>query len=187
MEDLQCDYLDLYMIHWPVPEKHVDAYKAAPWAFPQLGTSLELVKLKEEDLAELQAAGLPLPTVNQIECAVDLATFWFASEVELVLRFEPISVKEVKRKDAKHKHNLAAQVVAALATKHGRTPSQILGRWLGPQFWASNAVILDLDKLENLTSEASLETFKSTYQKCVLRDTPLEARKELAKSTITVD
>lgn len=37
-EDLQCDYLDLYMIHWPVPEKHLDAYKAGPWTFPQLGT-----------------------------------------------------------------------------------------------------------------------------------------------------
>ncbi len=26
IDDLQCSYLDLYCVHWPVPGKHVDAY-----------------------------------------------------------------------------------------------------------------------------------------------------------------
>ena len=27
LEDLQTEYLDVYLVHWPVPGKHVEAYK----------------------------------------------------------------------------------------------------------------------------------------------------------------
>ena len=36
IQDLDCDFLDLYCVHWPVPGKHVDAYVALQVSLEQV-------------------------------------------------------------------------------------------------------------------------------------------------------
>ncbi len=44
-----------------------------------------------------------------------------------------------------------------------------------------------MDVLATLTTEDSLAAFKALYQKCVVRDTPLQQTNEGVKAEITVN
>eukprot|EP00930_Biecheleria_cincta_P047783 TRINITY_DN33196_c0_g1_i1.p1 TRINITY_DN33196_c0_g1~~TRINITY_DN33196_c0_g1_i1.p1 ORF type:complete len:319 (-),score=69.46 TRINITY_DN33196_c0_g1_i1:36-992(-) len=204
IQDLGCEYLDLYMIHWPVPEKHVEAYKELVKLQSEgLIKSIGVSNYTVEDLAELQAASLPLPTVNQIE----INPFLYRKRTiahceERGIRMQAYRAMCNFGKTA----SLESEVVAGIASKHGRAPSQILGRWCVQKGFQhipksekrprmeQNAAIFDFEldtddmtALEDLTTENNLETFKATYQKCVLRDTPKDGTKEGVKNDITLD
>lgn len=204
IKDLQCDYLDLYMVHWPVPGKHVQAYQELVALQKEgLTKSIGVSNYTVEDLAELQNAGLPLPTVNQIEINP------FLYRKTTIKHFQDLGIQLQAYRalcNFGKTASLEDEVVASIAAKHGRSASQVLGRWCVQKGFQhipksekrarmeENAKIFDfaldaedLEKLENLTSEQNLEVFKSTYQKCVVRDTPLQGTMEGVKTDLTVN
>lgn len=124
LADLRTDYVDLYLIHWPVPGKHVAAY-------------LELEKLQQEglvrsigvsnytpdDFNELMAEAKVLPAVNQIE----INPFLHRREVIDFFKSKGVLMQAYRSLRAGKEHDNAT--VAAIAAKHGKSPAQILGAW----------------------------------------------------------
>ena len=123
---LGTDYLDLYLIHWPLPMRdlYVDTWRA-------------FIRLREEGrirsigVSNFQPAHIDrllsetgvLPAVNQIELHPDFTQAalraWHARQGIVIECWSPLGRGEVL-KDA---------TVARIAQKHGRSAAQILLRW----------------------------------------------------------
>ncbi len=127
LDKLGLDYLDLYLIHWPLPAKdrYVETWQA-------------LVSLRDEGLirsigvSNFQPAHLDrivdetgvTPAVNQIELhpylTQDALREYDTSHKIATEAWSPI---------AKGGELLTDQVVTSLADKYGKTPAQIVIRW----------------------------------------------------------
>ena len=193
IRELQCGYLDLYLIHWPVPGKHVEAYK-------------ELMKLRDEgmirdigvsnytieDFEELVASGIKdVPVVNQIEINPFLyrqKTIDFFLSKGVV----PMSYRGL-RNAAAFDHPVLTRIASSL----NRTTAQVLGRWLIqkgichiPKSLRKDRILsngdlfsfsipdADMQVLDSLTTAESLETFREHYLVRIVRDTPIEIDRE---------
>jgi 2,5-diketo-D-gluconate reductase A len=128
LERLGLDYLDLYLIHWPLPmyDKYVETWKALEKLYKDgrvraIGTSNFQVAHLERLAAECEVA----PAVNQIE---------------LHPRFTQAALREYGKKHAIQIESWSPlrgvlgedelpEVVAKLAHKHGKTPAQVVLRW----------------------------------------------------------
>jgi diketogulonate reductase-like aldo/keto reductase len=202
LKDLQTDYLDLYLVHWPVPGHHVTAYQTllelkAQGKVRGVGVS----NYAWEDYIELKDAGITdLPLVNQIEINPFLyrknTIAKFQSEGVLLQSYR--SLRDGKAFD----HPLLVQ----LAKAKSKTPAQILGRWcvqkgfvyipksVKKERMVENAQVFDFEldqkemaELDSLTTPEALEAFKALYRKCVNRDTSKDGTMEGVKMDITID
>ena len=123
---LGTDYLDLYLIHWPLPMRglYVDTWRA----FVRLRDegrigSIGVSNFQPAHIERLQAETGVLPAVNQIELHPDFTQAdlraWHAQQGIAIECWSPLGRGEVL-KDA---------TVAQIAQKHGRSAAQILLRW----------------------------------------------------------
>jgi len=126
MDRLGLDYLDLYLIHWPLPalNKFVDTFKAFAHLHDQGRIrSIGVSNFEPEHLTVLVDATGIVPTVNQ---------------VELHPRFPQEELREVHAQRGiateawaplGHGALLTHPTVTAVAEGRGRTPAQVLIRW----------------------------------------------------------
>lgn len=127
MAKLGLEYLDLYLIHWPMPakERYVDTYKAfekllADGRVRAIGVSNFL----PEHLERLTAETSVIPAVNQIELHPHLQQH-AAREVHA----EQGIATEAWSPLGSGKGILDIPAIVAIAQKHGRTPAQVVLRW----------------------------------------------------------
>ena len=127
LSKLGLEYLDLYLIHWPMParEKYVDTYKAfekllADGRVRAIGVSNFL----PEHLERLTGETSVLPAVNQIELHPHLQQHT-AREVHAELGI----ATEAWSPLGSGKGILDIPAIVAIAQKHGRTPAQVVLRW----------------------------------------------------------
>ncbi|GAA2658010.1 aldo/keto reductase [Streptomyces vastus] len=124
---LGLDYVDLYLIHWPMPDNgtYVDTYKAfekllADGRVKSIGVSNFL----PEHLDRLIEATSVIPAVNQIELhphLQQLASREYHAEQGIATEaWSPLG---------QGKGLLEVPAIVAIAQKHGRTPAQIVLRW----------------------------------------------------------
>ncbi|MGW1817188.1 aldo/keto reductase [Streptomyces sp. NPDC002125] len=127
LDKLGLDYVDLYLIHWPVPAKdaYVDTYKAferilADGRAKAIGVS----NFHQEHLERLLGETSVVPAVNQIELHPQL------QQAELrALHAEHGIATEAWSPLGSGKGLLEVPTVVAVARKHGRTPAQAVLRW----------------------------------------------------------
>ncbi|MFD4689990.1 aldo/keto reductase [Streptomyces sp. NBC_00683] len=126
LDKLGLDYVDLYLIHWPLPAKdaYVDTYKAlekihADGRAKAIGVSNFLPAHLERLIGETSV----VPAVNQIELHPQLqqaeARAFHARHGIVTEAWSPLGQGK----------GLDVPTVVAIARKHGRTPAQAVLRW----------------------------------------------------------
>ncbi|MFI5660272.1 aldo/keto reductase [Streptomyces sp. NPDC051684] len=127
LEKLGLDYVDLYLIHWPLPSKGLgtDTYKA----FEKIqadgrAKSIGVSNFLPEHLDRLTAETSVIPAVNQIELHPHLQQRASREKhAELGIATEAWSPL------GQGKGLLEVPAIVAIAQKHGRTPAQVVLRW----------------------------------------------------------
>ncbi|MBB4984573.1 diketogulonate reductase-like aldo/keto reductase [Streptomyces sp. SFB5A] len=127
LDKLGLDYVDLYLIHWPVPAKdaYVDTYRAfekilADGRAKAIGVSNFLPEHLERLIGETSV----VPAVNQIELHPQLAQ----KESREVHERYGIAT-EAWSPLGSGKGLLEVPAIVAIGRKHGRTPAQVVLRW----------------------------------------------------------
>ncbi|KEO83831.1 aldo/keto reductase [Tumebacillus flagellatus] len=123
MQKLGLDYLDLYLIHWPVAGKYKDTWRALEKLYKDgkvraIGVSNFHVHHLKDLLADAEA----VPTVNQVEyhpllSQEELRAFCREKKIQLEA-WSPLM-----------QGNLDHEVITQLAQKYGKSPAQIVLRW----------------------------------------------------------
>jgi len=123
---LGMDYVDLYLIHWPVPTR--DLYVETWKAFEQIreegrSRSIGVSNFRVADLERLLAETDSTPTVNQIELhpafhQTELRA-WQAEHRMVTEAWAPLGQGEL----------LDEEPIVAVAQRHGKTAAQAIIRW----------------------------------------------------------
>jgi len=179
------------LIHWPVPGKHVEAYRELEKLKDEgLLRSIGVSNYTVEDAKELEENNVKyFPSVNQIE--VNPFVFrgntikYFQTKGTLIQAYRslcngkafdnPLLVSLSKKYDKK-----IGQILGRYLLQHGIVPLSKSGK---KERIKENFDVIDFDiekddieALDNLTTEDTLKKRAELYQQCVVRDTPLAAR-----------
>jgi 2,5-diketo-D-gluconate reductase A len=131
MRKLGLDYVDLYLIHWPVPsrELYVETWRALQ-AIKATGRarSIGVSNFTARHIDRLNADGGELPALNQIELHPWLSQAdqraYDASHGILTEAWSPFARGRVLGSEAPNR-----EVLPRIAEKHDRSPAQIVLRW----------------------------------------------------------
>jgi 2,5-diketo-D-gluconate reductase A len=127
LKRLGLDYLDLYLIHWPVPAK--DAYVDTWRAFERLYAdgrvrSIGVSNFQVPHLQRLFHETDVVPAVNQVELHP-----WLQQRALRAFHAEHGIVTEAWSPIARGGDNLANPVIGDIAGKHNVSPAQVILRW----------------------------------------------------------
>ena len=165
MEDLQLTYLDLYLIHWPLPnnKNYVSTWKALEKLYKEgriraIGVSNFEPEWIEDILSECEV----VPMVNQVECHPYLQQdelLEYCNSKGIVLQaWSPLAQGEI----------LGDEKLAALAEKYGKTVAQFVIRWVLqrgittiPKSIKQDRIISNADVYDFEISPEDMEAMKS--------------------------
>ena len=127
LRKLGLDYVDLYLIHWPLPAKdrYVDTYKAFEKLYADgRARAIGVSNFLPEHLRRLIDETSVVPAVNQIELHPHLqqraAREFHAEQGIATEAWSPLG---------QGKGLLEVPAIVAIAQKHDRTPAQVVLRW----------------------------------------------------------
>ncbi|ORW27715.1 2,5-diketo-D-gluconic acid reductase [Mycobacterium palustre] len=154
LERLGLDYVDLYLIHWPVPTlgKYVDAFGG-------------LIQCRGEKLA--RSIGVSNFTADHLETVIDLT---FVTPAVNQIELHPL-LNQAELRKANAQHNVVTQAytplalgkllenptVTSVAGEYGKTPAQVLLRW---NVQLGNSVIFRSSKPEHIASNLDIFDFE---------------------------
>lgn len=124
LERLKLDYVDLYLIHWPVPGCYLSTWKELE-KIQQSGRALSIgvSNFEIRHLEELVKISDVVPAVNQIECHP------LCYPKELIEYCQSRGIQIQAYAPLARGAYLDNDVMCVLGTKYGRTPAQIGLRW----------------------------------------------------------
>lgn len=124
LKKLDMDYMDLYLIHWPVDGKYNDTWKALERLYSEgLVKSIGVSNFHQHHLEDLMKNSNEKPVINQIECHPRLnqeKLRAFCQEENIAVEaWSPIAQGRV----------LDEPTLKQIAEKHGKSSAQIILRW----------------------------------------------------------
>jgi diketogulonate reductase-like aldo/keto reductase len=153
--ELGLDYVDLYLIHWPVPERglYVETWQALEKIQAEGRTrAIGVSNFQEEHLQRLLNETDVVPAVNQIE----LHPWLQRPELRGFHQRHGI-ITEAWSPLARGGELLENDTITTIARKHGKTPAQVVLRWhiemdhvvipksVTPEHIAENIAIFDFE------------------------------------------
>jgi diketogulonate reductase-like aldo/keto reductase len=121
---LNVDYVDLYLIHWPVKDKFIDTWKALEKLYRDgLVRAIGVSNFQIHHIEELKKHSDILPMVNQVEFHPLL------TQKELLQYCKQEGIQLEAWSPLMRGNHLDHPTLAALAEKYGKTPAQIILRW----------------------------------------------------------
>jgi 2,5-diketo-D-gluconate reductase A len=123
---LGLDYVDLYLIHWPVPseDRFVDTWRAFERILEEeRSRTIGVSNFRVEDLERLEVEADTRPTVNQIELhprfqQAELRA-WHTQHQIATEAWSPLAQGEL----------FDDETIVGIAERHGKTPAQTILRW----------------------------------------------------------
>jgi 2,5-diketo-D-gluconate reductase A len=126
LERLGMDYVDLYLIHWPVPteDRFVDTWRAFERIHEEgRSRTIGVSNFRIDDLERLERETEKLPTVNQIELhprfQQEELRAWHAEHGIATEAWSPLAQGAL----------LDEETIEEIAERHDKTPAQAILRW----------------------------------------------------------
>lgn len=122
---LNVDYVDLYLIHWPVKEKYKTTWRALEKLYKEGAVrAIGVSNFQIHHLQDLMAEAEIKPMVNQVEyhprlTQVDLREFCKAEQIQLEAWAPLMRGGDI----------FAQPVIREIAEKYGKTSAQVILRW----------------------------------------------------------
>lgn len=125
LKRLGMDYVDLYLIHWPVPQKRRETWRALIRLWEEkMARAIGVSNFMIRHLDELLGTSDVVPAVNQVEISPFIQrkalVDYCRSKGIVVEAYSPLSRGQ----------RLQDPRLVAMAKKYGKTPAQIALRWV---------------------------------------------------------
>ncbi|QQE75525.1 aldo/keto reductase [Brevibacillus composti] len=123
VKKLRLDYLDLYLVHWPVKGKYVDTWKALEKLYRDgYVRAIGVSNFKVHHLEDLKQHSEIVPAVDQVEYHPLL------TQKELLAYCKENGI-QMEAWSPLMQGNLDQPVLAEIGQKYGKSPAQVVLRW----------------------------------------------------------
>ena len=130
LQNLGTDYVALYLIHWPVKEKYVDAWKVMEQIYTSgRAKSIGVSNFQTYHLDELRKHWRIVPAVNQIELHPKMTQ----RELVVYCQKDNIAIQAWSPLGAGKAAMHENPVLLEIAGKYSVTPAQVIMRWIVEQ------------------------------------------------------
>lgn len=126
LKKLGLDYVDLYLIHWPVKEKYVSSWLEMEKIYKEgLAKSVGVSNFLIHHLEDIFKASDLIPAVNQVE----FHPYLVQKELTDFCKKHNIQFESWSPLGAKKNSLLEDKTILDLSEKYNKTPAQIILRW----------------------------------------------------------
>ncbi len=126
LERLGLDFVDLYLIHWPVQGLRLDSWRAMEKLLEQgKCRAIGVSNYMTHHLLELQERSMVVPAVNQIE----LNPFNYRSRLDTVRLCRERGIQVEAYSPLTRRRRLEDTRLSEIARGHGKSEAQVLIRW----------------------------------------------------------
>jgi diketogulonate reductase-like aldo/keto reductase len=132
LEYLGTDYVDLYLIHWPVPGKFVDSWLALEKIYKSgRAKAVGISNFREHHIEEIKKVWSVVPMMNQIEMHPRLTQkplIKFCKDLNIVPQsWSPLG--GTSNKEGVKDNLLDNEVIKSIGEKYGKSAAQVILRW----------------------------------------------------------
>lgn len=126
MERLNIDYIDLYLLHWPVPEIFHESWAVLEELYDEKNLkSIGVSNFLEHHIDDLMTTAKVKPAVDQIE----VHPYNTKYELRRYLKEHQIACEALSPLGRDNKELITDPQIAAIGKKYGKTVAQVILRW----------------------------------------------------------